>query len=108
MATKADMIAAIQAVADGSGSDTIRMALGEPGSYVKDPTGATRETGAAWAPEPKTWPVVIEGLADWFDAQGLGAIKPKLNELIGAYNQLRSDYNAGIVPTAAPEVDPLP
>jgi hypothetical protein len=52
--------------------------------------------------------VIVDGIAAWYDAQGIPAMKAKLNELIGAYNQLRADYNSGTVPTTAPNVLPLP
>jgi len=111
MATKDDIITAIQSVADASGSGNIRISLGAPGSHVADSAGKSKPTGAAWVPEPKTWPVVVEGLADWLDGQGIGeiaAIKSKVNELIAGYNQLRTDYNSGTVPTTASSVTPLP
>jgi len=110
MSTKTEIIADIQAVADASGADAIRSSLGTPGSYVEI-AGSERKTGAGWEPEPKVWSVVVEGLANWLDNAGVGdvgAIKSKLNELIGEYDQLRDDYNNGVVPTTAQEVDPLP
>lgn len=111
MATKDDIIAAIQAAADGSGSGNIRISLGAPGNHVKNSIGETKETAQAWEPEPKTWSVVAEGLADWADSLGLSgiaAIKAKVNELCNSYNQLLIDYDAGTVPTSAPPVPPLP
>ena len=111
MTTKNDMITAIQASADASGDNNIRISMGAPGNHLKNTIGETEPTAQAWQPEPKTWPVVIEGLALWADTQGVGqvgTIKAKLNELIGAYNQLRTDYNAGVVPTSAPAVTPIP
>ena len=89
---------------DGAGVDQLRISLGTPGDHVRDVTGEPQPTGGAWEPEPKTWPLVVEGIADWADA----TLKAKLNELVGAYNQLRTDYNDGTVPTSAQEVDPLP
>ena len=111
MTTKADIIAAIQAAVDGTGNNNLKISLGAPGDHVKNSIGETKPTGAAWQPEPKTWPAIVEGLADWADTQGLGqvgAIKTKLNELIGGYMQLKQDYDNGIVPTTAPDVTPLP
>lgn len=35
-------------------------------------------------------------------------LKSKINELIGAYNHLRNDYDAGIWPSGAPVVSVLP
>jgi len=72
MAIKDDIIAAIQAVADASGSGNIRISLGAPGDHVENSIGETQPTGAAWLPEPKTWPVIIEGIAEWLTAQNVG------------------------------------
>lgn len=116
MTTKGDIILAIQAAADAYAADpgypedarnAIAIALGTPGSTVVI-AGQYLHTGSAWTPEPRTFPTVIEGLADWLTAQGsIPAVVGKLNELVGAYNQLRADYNNGVVPTTALEVDPL-
>jgi hypothetical protein len=109
MTTKAEIIATIQAAADACGDNQMRIGLGAPGSVVENAIGEQKSTGSAWAPEPKSQALIIEGIAAWLDDAGVGsALKLKLNELIGAYNQLREDYNAGTVPTTAPEVDPLP
>ena len=72
MTVKTEMIAAIQAVADASGSENIRIALGAPGNHVENSIGESQPTGAAWIPEPKTWPVVVEGIAAWLDSKGVG------------------------------------
>jgi len=72
MTTKADIITAIQAVADASGSGNIRIALGAPGAHVENSIGESQPTGAAWIPEPKTWPVIVGGLAGWLDLKGVG------------------------------------
>jgi hypothetical protein len=111
MATKEDIITEIQAVADASGDNNLRISLGAPGNNVKDTIGKTKPTGQAWEPEPKTWPVVAEGLANWADAQGIAGIsdiKDKVNELVGGYMQLKADYDSGVVPTTAPDITPLP
>ncbi len=111
MATKDDMIAAIQAAADSSGSGNIQISLGTPGNHVLNSIMEMQETGKAWTPEPKTWPIVAEGLAAWADAAGIGdmaAIKAKINELIASHNQFISDYNANVIPTTAVPVVPLP
>lgn len=68
MATKADIIAAIQAVADATGDSNLRISLGVPGCHVQNIIGETHPTGKAWVPEPKVWSVVIEGLAKWLDS----------------------------------------
>jgi hypothetical protein len=116
MTTKGDIILAIQAAADTYAADpaypedarnAIAISLGTPGSTVVV-AGQRLQTGSAWEPEPRTFPTVIEGLADWFTAQGsIPAIVGKVNELVSAYNQLRADYNGGVVPTMALEIDPL-
>jgi hypothetical protein len=104
MTTKADMIAAIQLVADATGNNQIRIGLGAPGNHLENVIGETKATAAAWEPEPKAQPVIIEGLASWWDA----GPKVKINEIIAAYMQLKADYNSGTVPTTAADVDPLP
>ena len=68
MTTKSDIIAAIQAAADATGVNTIRIGLGTPGSRIADPIGEMKDTGAGWVPEPKVWPTVIAGIAAWIDA----------------------------------------
>lgn len=111
MTTKAEIIAQIQAAADACGNAQMRIGLGAPGAVVKNAIGELKNTGSAWEPEPKSQALIIEGIAAWLDGAGVGdvgALKGKLNELIGAYNQLRLDYNAGTVPTTAPAVVPLP
>lgn len=109
MTTKAEIIAKIQAAADACGNAQMQIGLGTPGSVVENAIGERKNTGTAWEPEPKSQALIIEGIAAWLDDAGVGStLKSKLNELIGAYNQLREDYNAGTVPTTAPEVDPLP
>lgn len=108
MTTKSEIIAKIQEAADASGSPQMRIGLGAPGSVVENAIGEKKDTGTAWVPEPKSQALIVEGLAAWLDDAGVGStLKSKLNELVGAYNQLRVDYNAGTVPTSAPEVDPL-
>lgn len=70
MATKDEIKAAIQAAADATGDGNLRISLGAPGSHVENSIGEMQPTGGAWVPEPKTWPVVIEGLANWLDGGG--------------------------------------
>ena len=72
MATKNDIIAAVQAVADGTGVVNLRLSMGTPGDYLDDAAGEARPTGASWAPEPKVWSVFVEGLANWLDSGGIG------------------------------------
>jgi len=108
MTTKTDIIDAIKAAADATGDNNIRISLGATGNHLKNTIGETKPTGAAWNPEPKTWPVICEGLANWADSLGISGVKDKLNDLIGQYNQLLEDYNNSTVPSSASEVDPLP
>jgi hypothetical protein len=109
MTTKAEIIAKIQTAFDASGKDQLRIGMGAPGAHVLNVNGESEETGQAWEPEPKTWPLIIAGLAEWLDDAGVSiAVKDKLNELVNAYDQLREDFNSSTVPTTAPEVDPLP
>lgn len=113
MGMKEDIILAIQEVADDyysadpeSGA-AVKLALGTPNQHITV-EGQALTTGGGWAPEPKTFSVFVEGLADYLTAQGsVPEIKDKLNELIAAFNQLRTDYNGSTVPTTAPDVDPL-
>ena len=116
MTTKTDFIAAIVAAADAyytadpvTGA-AVKIALGSSGTKVVI-AGQKFDSGAAWADEPKAIPTQIEGLADHLDTLGVtevAAIKAKVNELIGSYSQLISDYDNGIVPTTAAPVIPLP
>ena len=61
--SKAAMIRAIQQVADALDSNNYRITFGEPGNHLEDIIGQTQPTGKAWLPEPKSWPLVVEGLA---------------------------------------------
>jgi len=72
MGTKDDIIAAIQVVADATLDGNMRISLGAPGDNVENSIGAWQPTGAAWVPEPKTWPVVVQGFASWMDSHGVG------------------------------------
>ena len=72
MTTKTDIIAAIQGVADATGDGNLRIAIGAPGDHVENSIGETQPTGDAWEPEPKTWPVVVEGIAAWLDSKNVG------------------------------------
>lgn len=115
--SKAAIIAAVQAAADAyyvdptvdeDARNAIKLALGSTGThlYIEN---QRLESGAAWREEPKPFPTLIEGFADWMATQGdVSAIKGKLNELIGEFNQLIADYNAGTVPTTASTVTPIP
>lgn len=113
MGMKDDIMLAIQTIADDyyvANAETgaaVVLALGTPGRHITV-EGQPLVTGGGWSPEPRTFSVFVEGLASYLTAQGsIPAVEGKLNELIAAYNQLRSDYNAGVTPTTAPAVTPL-
>lgn len=119
MTTKSEIIAAVQAAADGYFADetieetkrkTIALSLGTPGQRITI-AGQTSDSNAALSPEPTVFATLIEGIADWLNAGGIGeiaTIKAKLNELIQNYNQLLDDYDNTIVPSAAQIVTELP
>jgi hypothetical protein len=70
--TKADIIAAIQAVVDATEEPHLMMSLGTPGSYVEDAAENQRPTGAGWA-VPGAWDSIAGGIADWLDSKYVGA-----------------------------------
>jgi hypothetical protein len=116
MTTKTDIISQIQTAADAyyaadpETGAAVEIALGSPGTRVT--IGDLKfDSGAAWANEPKSIPTQIEGLAAYLDSLGISgtaAIKAKVNEIVAQYNQLRTDYNAGTVPTTATVLAPIP
>ncbi len=71
MTTKTDIITLIKGVADATGVDAMKVSLGSEGSVVLL-GGLMRATGMAWVPEPKSFPIVIEGIAAWLDSHGVG------------------------------------
>jgi hypothetical protein len=77
MTTKADIIADVQAAADayfGADPETGRavyLVLGTPGTKIEI-ADQTWLSGATWANVPGVLETVIEGLAAWLDAHGLG------------------------------------
>lgn len=73
MATKDEIIAAIQAEADATGDGNMRISMGAPGSHVENSIGQRKPTGAAWEPSPKTWEIVCSGFAAWADSIGVGS-----------------------------------
>lgn len=106
MATFDDMQTAIQAVADGYADDVLSSyALRTPGDLVEILPGVEIEPGSAWG--SKSMEIMLRGLANWVDAEGIGGFKAKINEIIGEYNQLLSDYNNGIKPSTANTIVPL-
>jgi hypothetical protein len=119
MTTKSDLIAAIQDAADAyyiapgvdpDAAAAIKIALGSPGVSVEI-AGRQMQSGAAWTAEPKPFPTLIEGIADWLDAAGVGgvsSIKSKVNEIVSAYMQLKQDYNSSTLPTSANDITEIP
>jgi len=115
--SKADIIQAIQDAADVYYANTaidpdarnaIKLAVGSPGQ-VMVVENQVLNSGSAWLDEPKVFPTFIEGIADWLAAQGdIGAIKSKVNELIGQYNLLLADHNSGTTPSTAAIVTVIP
>ena len=83
----------------------LQAAAGAPGGTVELPGKEKRTTGSIWAVDGDGNPVVLLGVLVAMSGQELDAtVIAKVNELIGAYNQLRTDYNAGTVPTSAAAV----
>ena len=106
MATKDDIITLIQAVADATGVDAMRVSLGAPGNHVEI-GGSSRETGAGWSPEPKPFPIVIEGLAQFLDGQGVGAARFNHIEHLSASGNIAANTDLAEL-TAAAIVASLP
>lgn len=112
MATKDDIISAVQTVADATAEPKILASMGTPGAWTRfSGMEYQKATGQVWENLPSPWDVFVEGLSDWLDSSGasdVGVIKAKLNELIGEFNTLLSDHNSGTVPSSASTVTPLP
>ena len=70
MALKDDILAAIQACADGSGDADLRVSLGSPGDKILL-RGEVVETGQAYE-QPGFTDCLIEGIANAIEAQGSG------------------------------------
>jgi hypothetical protein len=104
MTTKSDLLDAINAAADaylaGTPADeddanrrrSVAIALGTPGQRIEI-EGTTSNSNAALSPEPTVFATLVEGLADWLNA-----------ELIAQFNQLLDDYNKGVVPSSARKI----
>lgn len=85
----------------------LRVALGAPGETVKIGE-ETLATGRVWREvDPDVVVTTLAVLLEEACAELDATLVAKLNELVGAYNQLLADYNDEEVPSAAPEVDPL-
>jgi hypothetical protein len=109
MATWEDVQSLIQAIAD-SRDDPGAYGLRTPGEPIEIGRNVEIIPGGSWG-ENKPFQIYLEGLSEYLDTlgvSGVSAIKSKLNELIAAYNQLRSDYNNSVWPTTAPSVTQLP
>lgn len=90
MSMKADIIAAIQVIADATENVNIRVALGAFGDVVKLSTGTLEDTGQALN-ESKTaqiFPTVIEGIAKYLSEAG--GVGPKPIQVIN------SDYTVQV------------
>lgn len=60
--TKKSTIAAIQSVADATGVNNFIIALGSPGANLINSIGEKQSTARAWVPEPRSFPILIEGM----------------------------------------------
>ena len=109
MATWEDIQLLIQAIADAR-DNVAAYSLRTPAPPIKIERNVEIEPGGAWG-EFLPFQIYLEGISAYLDdniLSELPGIKSKLNELISAYNQLRSDYNTGTWPSSAPYVNPLP
>lgn len=77
MAAKDDIINKINEAADVTGDSNIRAALGAPGDVVELSTGEKVQTGLAFdeSEAPKTFSVLIEGIANYLAEAGQTTIK---------------------------------
>lgn len=100
-----DLRDAIRTVADARGVPG-SIGLRTPGDPVeyKD---QELDVGTAWG-EDKSFEILTQGIANYLTSLGVAGTKAKLNELIGAFNQLLDDHNTSTIPSSASEVDPLP
>jgi len=109
METWAEIMLLIQAIAD-SRDDPGVYGMRTPGPDIEIRRDILVTPGGSWG-STKAFQLFLEGLGEWLDDAGVSnvsTIYAKLDELIDAYNQLRSDYNSSTVPTSAPSVAPLP
>lgn len=106
MATFEDIRDSIRSVANIRGipgSIGLRTPTEEPIRY-KD---QELDVGTAWG-QDKSFEIFATGIANYLDSIGVGLMKEKLNELIGEYNQLRSDYIAAGFSTTSDSVNQIP
>ena len=81
---KQGLIALIQALADATKVDMMRVALGTPGSHVDLGPGQQYETGQSWINLPQIWDLVMEGITSYF--------KPTINGVsTSPYDVLAAD-----------------
>jgi hypothetical protein len=93
-------------VAHGEAAIGAKLALGTPGATVMV-EGTRVAAGSGWG-DGKTFEVIATGAEAWLVAQGSpAAIATKLNELIRSFMQLKSDYDNGIFPTTANDVEEI-
>jgi hypothetical protein len=109
MATWEDIKTLVQSIADGI-DDPGAYGMRSPGPDIEIQRNIEVTPGGSWG-STKAFEIFLKGLSEYLDTQDISAvgdIKDKLNELISSYAQLKADYNAGTVPTTAPDVVPLP
>jgi len=110
MAAADDIKTKVRAEADGLTPSEgkfpgARAALGTPDTTVEW-EGDEYPCGTAWGESP--FEALVRGIGAWSDDAGdVSAIKAKLNELIGEFNQLLDDHNNGVIPSTASSVTPL-
>lgn len=81
---KEGVIAQVKAVADASGSDTVKAALGETGEHVDLGPGLSMETGQSWINPPQIFEVLLEGMTNY--------LKPTIREVSsGPYDVVAED-----------------
>ena len=109
MAILDDIKLLIQTIADGV-DDNGALGLKTPGDPIDLGQNVEIRPGESWGPT-KAFEIYLGGISQYLNSSGISevaAIKAKVNELVGAYNQLRTDYNDETVPTTAESVDPIP
>ena len=89
-----DMITTIQALADASGSDTLKASLGDPSGAKIDLGGALRDPGAAWT-ATSVMQTIVTGIADWLKLE-----QSTVEDVdIGTLNDVQSVALGGLVIT---------
>ena len=90
-------------MADDSGNATAAYLLGNPEGLPVEVGGDTYPRGLGWTDESVPATLVPKAFGSYLES----TLVDKLNELIGQFNQFKSDYNSLVVPTTASDVDPL-